>query len=344
MSVLLDGRFRFDNYVVGASNRLAAAAGRAVAESPGASYNPLFIYSPSGLGKTHLIGAIGFAAKQLQPDLVVEFVPLDDFVDRLHIAISSGHAEEFKRLYQRVDLLLIDDVQFLTGRRETQSEMLRIFNALHGSGRQIVMASDRPPSEIADVDERLVTRLAGGLVVDIGLPEYETRVAILRNKCVERELTFASGVLEELARMPCGSVRELQGALNRLAAHEALGERLVTSENVRSIVAAGRVTPEFGRPAATTTDEFAGFMSDIAFAVAAHVEGWRVRVGERVAHWANAGYCTTMFDRALAVGGEVDVDALDAAFATGVARLEQLEAQAVLLDPRLAGLDVFRDP
>ena len=344
MSVLLDGRFRFDNYVVGASNRLAAAAGRSVAESPGTSYNPLFIYSPSGLGKTHLIGAIGFAAKQLQPELVVEYVPLDDFVDRLHVAISSGHADDFKQLYQRVDLLLIDDVQFLTGRRETQSEMLRIFNALQGSGRQIVMASDRPPSEIADVDERLLTRLAGGLIVDIGLPEYETRVAILRNKCVERELTFANGVLEELARMPCGSVRELQGALNRLAAHEALGERAVTPQNVRSIVAGGRPTPAFGRPAAPSGDEFAGFVSDIAVAVAAHVEGWRVRLGERVAHWNNAGYHTSMLERALSVGGEVDVAALDAAFATGVRRLEQLEAQAVLLDPRLAGLDVFRDP
>ena len=345
MSVILDGRFRFDNYVVGASNRLAVAAGRAVAEAPGATYNPLFIYSPSGLGKTHLIGAIGFAAKQLQPELIAEYVPLDDFVDRLHIAISSGHAERFKQAYERVDLLLIDDVQFLTGRRETQNEMLRIFNALQSSGRQIIMASDRPPSEIADVDERLVTRLAGGLVVDIGLPEYETRVAILRNKCAEREMTFANGVLEELARMPCGSVRELQGALNRLAAHEALGERPVTPANVRSIIQGGRVTPEFGRvPAAMSGDEFAGFLSDIAVAVAQHVEGWRVRLGERIAHWQQAGYRTTMLDRVMALSEEVDVEALDAAFASGVARLEQLEAQAVLLDPRLAGLDVFRDP
>jgi chromosomal replication initiator protein DnaA len=345
MSVILDGRFRFDNYVVGASNRLAVAAGRAVAETPGATYNPLFIYSPSGLGKTHLIGAIGFAAKQLQPELIAEYVPLDDFVDRLHIAISSGHAERFKQAYERVDLLLIDDVQFLTGRRETQTEMLRIFNALQSSGRQIIMASDRPPSEIADVDERLVTRLAGGLVVDIGLPEYETRVAILRNKCAEREMTFANGVLEELARLPCGSVRELQGALNRLAAHEALGERPVTPANVRSIIQGGRVTPEFGRaPAVASGDEFAGFLSDIAVAVAQHVEGWRVRLGERIAHWHRAGYRTTMLDRVMSLSEEVDVEALDTAFASGVARLEQLEAQAVLLDPRLAGLDVFRDP
>jgi len=344
MSLLLDGRFRFDNYVVGASNRLAVAAGRAVAESPGATYNPLFIYSPSGLGKTHLIGAIGFAAKQLQPELVIEYVPLDDFVDRLHIAISAGHGEAFKQLYQRVDLLLLDDVQFLTGRRETQSEMLRIFNSLQGSGRQIIMASDRPPSEIADVDERLVTRLAGGLIVDIGLPEYETRVAILRNKCAEREMTFANGVLEELARLPCGSVRELQGALNRLAAHEALGERTVTPANVRAIISGARVTPEFGGATPGASDEFAGFLSDIAVAVAQHVEGWRVRLGERIAHWQKAGYRTTMLDRALSLTEEADVDALDAAFASGVTRLEQLEAQAVLLDPRLAGLDVFRDP
>ena len=344
MSLLLDGRFRFDNYVVGASNRLAVAAGRAVAESPGASYNPLFIYSPSGLGKTHLIGAIGFAARQLQPELVVEYVPLDDFVDQLHLAISSGQAEAFKQRYQRIDLLLLDDVQFLTGRRETQSEMLRIFNALQGSGRQIIMASDRPPTEIADVDERHVTRLAGGLIVDIGLPEYETRVAILRSKCAEREMSFADGVLEELARLPCGSVRELQGALNRLAAHEALGERPVTPATVRSIVAAGRVTPEFGRVAATSHDEFAGFVSDIAVAVAQHVDGWRVRLGERIAHWQAAGYRTTMLERALAMNEEADVESLDATFASGVARLEQLEAQAVLLDPRLAGLDVFRDP
>src|SRR5688572_17021537 len=232
MSVLLDGRFRFDNYVVGASNRLAVAAGRAVAESPGTTYNPLFIYSQSGLGKTHLIGAIGFAAKQLQPDLVVEYVPLDDFVDQLHLAVSSGQADAFKQRYQRVDLLLIDDVQFLTGRRETQSEMLRIFNALQGNGRQIVMASDRPPSEIADVDERLVTRLSGGLIVDIGMPDYETRVAILRHKCEERGLSFSQGVLEELASLPFANVRELQGALNRLLAHQSVNDAPLDARQV----------------------------------------------------------------------------------------------------------------
>jgi chromosomal replication initiation ATPase DnaA len=144
--------------------------------------------------------------------------------------------------------------------------------------------------------------------------------------------------------MPCGSVRELQGALNRLAAHEALGERAVTPANVRAIITGARATPEFGGSIPSASDEFAGFITDIAVAVAQHVEGWRVRLGERIAYWQSAGYRTTLLDRALLLTEEADVDALDAAFATGVQRLEQLEAQAVLLDPRLAGLEVFRDP
>ena len=154
-----DARYRFDNFIVGAGNRLAVAAARAVAESPGATYNPLFIYSGSGLGKTHLVGALGHLALELQPDLRMIYLSLDEFVEQLHASISAGETEAFKRRYHTVDLLVLDDVQFLTGQRETQSEMLRLFTALQGSGRQIVMTSDRPPSDIADVDERLLTRL-----------------------------------------------------------------------------------------------------------------------------------------------------------------------------------------
>src|SRR6478736_5152396 len=146
----VDPRARFDNYVVGTANRLAVAAARNVAEAPGAVYNPLFIYSSSGLGKTHLIGAIGNHALQRNPELSVEYVALEDFVQQLHAAIASGEMDRFKQRYGRVDVL-----QFLTGRRETQSELLRLLNSLQGSGRQIIMTSDRPPAEIADVDERL---------------------------------------------------------------------------------------------------------------------------------------------------------------------------------------------
>jgi chromosomal replication initiation ATPase DnaA len=153
------------------------------------------------------------------------------------------------------------------------------------------------------------------------------------------------GVLVELARLPCGSVRVLLGALNRLAANLALGERPVTPANVRSIVAGGRLTPDFGqRAAATVHDEFAGFVSDIAVAVAQHVEGWRVRLGERIAHWQSAGYRTSMLESALALAEEADVGALDASFASGVARLAQLAPQGVLLYPRVGGLVFYRDP
>src|SRR5918998_2131969 len=235
--------FRFETFVVGAANRLAVAAARAVAEAPGSVYNPLFIYSQSGLGKTHLLEAIGNRALQIAPDLTVEYLGLDEFMDLLHAAVSGGEPEAFKRRYQNVGLLLLDDVQFLTGRRETQAELLRLFNTLQGTGRQIVMASDRPPTEIADVDERLVSRLAGGLVVDIDAPDYETRVAILRQKCEEKGAEFGPELIEELARAQLGNVRELQGALNRLLALRTLEGMELTPAAVRASVERAGRTP-----------------------------------------------------------------------------------------------------
>lgn len=362
-----DGRFRFDNFVVGSANRLAVAAARAVAEAPGAAYNPLFIYSNSGLGKTHLIGAIAHQAAQLQPDLKAEYLSLDDFVAQLHASISAGQTETFKQRYLNVDLLLLDDVQFLTGQRETQSEMLRLFNVLQGGGRQIVMASDRPPGEIADVDERLVTRLAGGLVVDMGTPDFETRVAILRNKAADRGAQFRQGVLEELANIPFANIRELQGALNRLIAHQGLGED-VHAEQVREIVGADTVaramtplrnTATRPTPAPQTVvaasaasrgaprpaaNEFASFLSDMAVAVAQHVEPWKMRLAEASAHWAGEGYRVEVIDRALRLTQSPNVEGLLDTFAAAVEHLKTLEQEAVTVDPALGGDDVFRDP
>jgi chromosomal replication initiator protein len=335
---VLDGRFRFDNFVVGAANRLAASAARAVAESPGAVYNPLFIYSSSGLGKTHLIGAIGHLARTLHPELTTEYVTLEDFVDQLHAAIASGQANAFKRRYQNVGLLLLDDVQFLTGRTETQSEILRVFNALQGSGRQIVMTCDRQPTDIADVDARLLTRLSGGLIVDIGTPDFETRVAILRNKAAERAASFPPGVLEELARIPTSNVRELQGALNRVIANQQILDTQLTLEDVREVVEAVRG----GTP--PLPDEFESFLSDIAVTVARSVEEWRVRLGERIARWSADGYATGILDRALAGNDAPDVDALEASFAALVERLRAAEREAVRLDAKCDGLAIFRDP
>ena len=343
MTTRTDARYRFDNFVVGAGNRLAVAAAHAVAESPGNTYNPLFIYSGSGLGKTHLVGALGHLALELQPELRVIYLSLDEFVEQLHASISAGETEMFKKRYHTVDLLILDDVQFLTGQRETQSEMLRLFTALQGSGRQVVMTSDRPPSEIADVDERLLTRLAGGLIVDISPPDYETRIAILRSKCEERGLHFRTGVIEELARIEFANVRELQGALNRLAAFQALGQQSVGAPDVRMILGAQGVA-SMSMPVAKASGEFQSFLSDVTVAVAQHVEGWKARVGEAIAYWSGEGYRTAILERALHQVIAPDVEELIAGYSAAVDHLRTLEQRATGVDPALGADEVFRDP
>jgi chromosomal replication initiator protein len=337
-----DARARFDNYVVGSANRLAVAAAHAVADAPGSVYNPLFIYSGSGLGKTHLMNAIGNQALSINPVLNVEYVPLEDFVEQLHASIATAEMDRFKQRYGRVDCLLIDDVQFLTGRRETQSELLRLLNALQGTGRQIVMTSDRPPNEIADVDERLISRLSGGLIVDIGVPDFETRVAILRAKCEERQASFAPGVIEELARAEFTNVRELQGALNRLLAHQAVDGTLTPSQ-VAGLIG----TPEPQAPAAAPDahDEFLSFLTDVASAVAVHVEPWKVRVGEAIAYWGGEGYRTAALERLMSERSvPPNYEAVVRGFAQAIEQLRSLEQQASSVDPSLGGTELFRDP
>ena len=339
----VDPRARFDNYIVGTANRLAVAAARAVAEAPGTIYNPLFIYSSSGLGKTHLIGAIGNHALQRNPDLSVEYVSLEDFVQQLHAAIASGEMDRFKQRYGRVDVLLVDDMQFLTGRRETQTEMLRLFNALQGSGRQIVMTSDRPPNEIADVDERLVSRLAGGLIVDIGPPDYETRAAILRNKCEERSVTLRPNVLDELAKTEFANVRELQGALNRVIAMQQLGGPIRTDQ-VRVVL--GQPAPAWRppTPAQSMGGEYLSFLSDVASVVAQNVEAWRMRISEAIAFWNGEGYRTAVLERALHLKQQPDIEGLLAVYTAAVERLRALETEVNTLDPALGASEAFRDP
>jgi chromosomal replication initiator protein DnaA len=339
----LDPKLRFDNFIVGSANRLAVAAAHAVAEAPGTAYNPLFMYSGSGLGKTHLMSAIGNHLAQKR-SVSVTVVTLDEFVGELHAAVASGSSESFKARYLGVGALLIDDIQFLTGRRETQSELLRIFNSLQGDGRQIVMTSDRPPAEIADVDERLITRFAGGLIVDIGAPDYETRMAILNAKCEERGVRFRSGVIDEVGRLEFENVRELQGALNRLIAFQALGGEQVSPDTVMSVLGdlaeqRRRVTPP--RP----SGEFASFLTDIATAVAQHVEQWRHRVSEAIAYWSGEGYRIGLLERALHENAPANgVESFLREFEGRVSRLRDLERQVSRADASMAIHPVFRDP
>lgn len=326
----LDPRLRFDNLVVGAGNRLAVAAARAVAESPGAIYNPLFVYGGTGLGKTHLLGGIGHLAEALQPGSEVEYVTLEEFVGQLLAATSDGQLEAFSRRYERCSVLLIDDVQFLTGHREMQAELLKLFERMQRAGRQIVLTSDRPPSEIRDVDERLISRLSGGLIVDVTAPDFETRVAILRTNCEERHLVFEEGILEELAKFSFSNVRELQGALNRLVAHQTLG---IDDE-------AERPAPPAGRPAG----EFENFLTDVSSVVQQHVESWQARLAEARQYWQGEGYRTGVIERALTLPREPDVSGLLATFAAAIEHLRNLEQTATTVDPSLGGSSVFRDP
>lgn len=342
----LDSKLRFDNFVVGSANRLAVAAARAVAETPGAVYNPLFMYSGSGLGKTHLMSAIGHQVAQKHKGLVIEIVTLDAFVEGLHSAIAAGDAERFKARYLEVGLLLIDDMQFLTGHRETQTELLRIFNALQADGRQIVMTSDRPPAEIADVDERLLTRLSGGLIVDIGSPDYETRMAILRAKCEERGVRFRAGVIEEVGRLEFTNVRELQGALNRLIATQTLGGEQIAADAVIGILGdLAEQRPRANLPRDTAAGEFQSFLSDISLAVAQHVEQWKSRLTDGIAYWSSEGYRTAPLERVLQdPTPPTSVESVLREFEAQVSKLRDLEKQLLRLDRALAAHDAFRDP
>ena len=353
MTSTLNPKFTFETFVVGAANRLAVTAGRTVAENPGSAYNPLFIYSGSGLGKTHLLMAIGHSAKALAPQLNIEYLTLDEYVEAFHAAIAAGQGDAFRRRFQNVDALLVDDVQFLTNRKEMQAELLRLTEALQQAGHQIVLTSDRPPAEIADLDERLISRFSGGLVVDIGTPDYETRVAILRRKAEERGARFQPGVLETAAGVEFPNVRELMGALNRLVAYQAVNETAINAETARQVlgVAGAGVTAASSTAGASTAaggapgaDEFSQFLTDVTTTVGKAVEAWRARVAEAVLRWEGQGYRTVRLEKLLDQDTPAAVDEEIAAYIHDVERLKALEAEVGALDPQAAGEKVFRDP
>ena len=351
MTTALNPRFTFETFVVGAANRLAVTAGRTVAENPGSAYNPLFIYSGSGLGKTHVLMAVGHAAKAIAAQLNIEYLTLDEYVEAFHAAIAAGQGDAFRRRFQNVDVLLVDDVQFLTNRKEMQAELLRLTEALQQSGHQIVLASDRPPAEIADLDERLISRFSGGLVVDIGIPDYETRVAILRRKAEERGSSFQPGVLETVAKVEYPNVRELMGALNRLIAFQAVNDMPINEEAVRKVLgipsaaaAPTAASPTAASSPAASADEFSQFLTDVTATVGKAVEAWRARVTEAVMRWEGEGYRAGRLEKLLEQETPAAVDDAIAAYVQDVERLKALEAEVAVLDPQAAGDKVFRDP
>lgn len=219
-AVPLSERYQFSNFVVGSNNRLAHAASLAVADRPAKAYNPLFIHGGVGLGKTHLLHAIGNHC--VQRGLLVAYVSSEDFTNDLVNAIRTQNTEGFRARYRTPDLLLIDDIQFIAGKESTQEEFFHTFNALHAAGKQIVLSSDRPPRSILTLEERLRSRFEGGLIVDVQPPDYETRLAILRETAEEKGSAIPDEVLDLIARRVQRNVRDLQGALTRVVAYAEL--------------------------------------------------------------------------------------------------------------------------
>jgi chromosomal replication initiator protein len=250
----LNERYTFERFVVGANNQLSNAACRAVAESPARMYNPLFMYGGVGLGKTHLMHAIGHVLLLRDPTKRVAYVSSERFTNDLIASIQEGRMADFRRRYRDIDLLLIDDVHFLGEKERTQEEFFHTFNALHDAQRQIVMTSDRPPKEINGLEERLVSRFEWGLVTDIKPPDFETRVAIMRKKAEDDSISLADEVLDYIARNCRSNVRELEGAVIKLLAYSSLTRREVTLDLAREALGgvlregpAVEVTPELIR-------------------------------------------------------------------------------------------------
>ena len=234
-STQLSGRYTFQNFVIGKSNELAAAAAQAVAEAPGKVYNPLFIYGETGLGKTHLMQAVAHEILQRTPRTRLAFIGTEQFTNELVASIQGRTTQEFRRRYREIDLLLVDDIHFLKGKEATQEEFFHTFNALYEAGRQIILTSDRPPSEIAGLEARLVSRFQWGMVADIEQPDLEHRIAILKNKAAldHLELTIPQDVIQFIAENVRSSVRELEGSVIRLLAYASLKHRDITVELAR---------------------------------------------------------------------------------------------------------------
>ncbi len=244
----LNPRYTFDTFVVGSNNRLAHAASLAVAENPAGAYNPLFLYGGVGLGKTHLLQAIGNFCV-CRPQRVL-YVSSETFTNDLINSIRAQTTEVFREKYRKVDVLLIDDIQFIAGKESTQEEFFHTFNTLHAVNKQIVISSDRPPRAIPTLEERLRSRFEGGLIADLQPPDLETRTAILRSKAVAQSLLVPDEVLDLIARQVQSNIRELEGALNRVLAYADLMHVLPTLEVARTTLA-GVLT----RPVSVTTEE-----------------------------------------------------------------------------------------
>lgn len=329
----LDPRLTFNTFVAGPANRLAGAAALRVAEAPGTSYNPLVFYGVSGVGKTHLLMAIGEHAANRNPQLDALYVRAQQLLD------ASDATQRLRDRLRAAHLLLLDDVQLLAEHDDAQEALLQAWDAILARSGQLVLASDRPPNEIQRLDRRLHSRITGGLVADIAPPEHDTRVQIAERMALQRGQTLAEGVADTLAANAFGSVRELQGALNRILAVQELEERAVLASEVPSLLGLGSRGGEFG-----------SLISDVSGALGEALERLspEQRIAEAILRWEGEGYATTRLDAALARTLSAE-DAKDVVtrFESDVRELRSAEMEIRAMDgaaPELARVDVLRDP
>lgn len=232
----LNPKYTFNTFIVGSNNQLAHAASLAVSKKPGHVYNPLFIYGGVGLGKTHLMQAVGAEILKKDPNSKILYVTSERFTNEFVQSVASGKADSFKSTYRNVDVLLVDDIQFLAGKEGTQEEFFHTFNALHQNNKQVVMTSDRLPKEIPAIEERLVSRFEWGMIADIQAPDFETRLAILKTKVKEKNYAVDQEILNYIAETIQSNIRELEGALNRLMVYCQLNNTRPTIDQVKNIL------------------------------------------------------------------------------------------------------------
>jgi chromosomal replication initiator protein len=233
---IINPKYTFDNFVVGSGSELAYAAAQAVAARPGIAYNPLFIYGGVGLGKTHLLQAIGNELTRKNPGIVILYVSAEKFSNDFISSIKDGAAKDFQNRYRHVDLLLIDDIQFIAGKDRTQESFFHTFNELHQQNKQVVITSDRPPKAIPALEDRLKSRFEWGMIADVSAPDFETRVAILERKCAEKAFALEPKIIQTIASVVQSNIRELEGALNKIIVFHQLKNMVPTAETIKSLL------------------------------------------------------------------------------------------------------------
>lgn len=231
----LNPKYTFANFIVGKNNELAHAAALAVAKNPGAAYNPLFIYGGVGLGKTHLMQAIGHKILENNPRAKILYVSCEKFANDFISAVQNGTTEDFKKKYRSIDVLLIDDIQFISGKEQTQEAFFHTFNELHQQNKQVVISSDRPPKAIATLEHRLISRFEWGMIADVSSPDLETKIAIINTKAKEKNFPLEPDIAVYLAGAILNNIRELEGAINRIIAHSQLQNRTLNLEEIKQI-------------------------------------------------------------------------------------------------------------